>query len=304
MRSTGLSAACLVLAAAGSTALTADGESPGTVEVPYRRVKHQVLVDVHVNGQGPFTFLIDTGVAGAAIDSGLAARLGIELDEESSREMAFGPDKKSRIYQTHIPRLAVGALEVGTLQAAALPLGTLGDKLGEPLHGILGDGFLKTRATRFDHADLTVSFAPSLEAFAADVAAADYIVPLVIGPDGDMPLVEVTLDGKSLTASIDTGSSLGLEIFTPYAEEYGLGHAMQEWETTSVTGGSIGEAISHDGTLESIAIGPLHFTNVPTSITPPRYDRDRKGNIGNQVWEGYVLIFDYPGKKIVFRKKS
>jgi predicted aspartyl protease len=51
----------------------------GIVEVSYRTAKHQRLVDVYVSGQGPFTFLIDTGVTGAAIDLDLARRLGIHL---------------------------------------------------------------------------------------------------------------------------------------------------------------------------------------------------------------------------------
>lgn len=274
------------------------------VSVPYRQVKHQALVEVQIKGQGPFTFLIDTGVAGAAIDSGLAARLGIELDETKAQELHGGPDKGTLIYQTFITDLSVGDLAIESLQAAALELGTLGRKLGEPLHGILGDGFLKTRATRFDHVHHTISFAGSIDAFEADVAGASYTAPLTLSPESGMPMVEVFLDGRSFHATIDTGSSLGLEIFTPHAEELGLGEALRTWKQSKVTGGSIGEAIAYDGSLPKVEIGPLRFEDLPASLTPPRLDEDRKGNIGNQVWEGYVLILDYPAEKLLLRKSS
>lgn len=42
-----------------------------------------------------------------------------------------------------------------------------------------------------------------------------------------------------------TTSSLGLEVFTPYADELGLGHARAEWKRDSVLGGSLGRA--HEG---------------------------------------------------------
>ncbi|MCX4239913.1 retroviral-like aspartic protease family protein [Paraliomyxa miuraensis] len=276
---------------------------PAVVEVPYRSVRHQMLIDVRIEGEGPFTFLVDTGVTGAVIDSALAAKLGIELDDdEAQRIEQFG--KTLLIHQIWIPELSVGELRLDRLQAAAVPMDMLGSRLGEPLHGILGDGFLGSRATRFDHVERTVSFAPSMEAFAEDVAAADHVMPLVMNASGDMPVVEVALGDKSFRATIDTGSSLGLEIFTPFAEELGLGGAMTEWTQSRVLGGSLGEAIVYDGTVDRLTIGPLELTDVPTSITPPRADPNRKGNLGNRLWEGYVMILDYPGREIVLRKKA
>ena len=284
--------------------------SPGTppldrgtaVEVPFRTSKHQRLIDVHIGGRGPFTFLVDTGVGGAAIDSTLAAELGIELDDAGAQSFEQLGETQ-RIYQIHIPQLAVGTLRLDRLQAAALPLTALGERLGEPLHGILGDGFLKTRTTRFDPVRRTMSFADSLEAFAEDVAAADLDIPLVIDPGSDMPLLDVTLaDGRTMRASLDTGSSLGLEIFAPFVDELGLGETTRDWVSGEVLGGSIGRTEILDGTLDEIRIGTLRFGDVPTSITPTRGDSGRMGNLGNQLWEGCVLILAFPEERLVLRR--
>ncbi|HSR53970.1 MAG TPA: pepsin/retropepsin-like aspartic protease family protein [Acidobacteriota bacterium] len=271
-------------------------------EVPFRWVKSQRMIEVSIKGQGPFAFLVDTGVSGAAVDLDLASRLGIELPKERESKMDAGAMAGRRIYQTWITDLSVGGLHLDRLQAAALSLEPLSQRLGEPLHGILGDGFLKTRVTRFDDAGQTLSFASSLEAFDGDVAVADYVTPMVISPGGEMPILEVTLGGKSFVATLDMGSSLGLEIFTPFIDEFGLSHAPQEWKEGKVLGGSLGQATVYDGVLKRIDIGPLTFTDVPTSITPPRSDPQRKGNLGNQLWEGYVLILDFVDHRIVFRK--
>lgn len=275
---------------------------PDVVRVPCRRVKHQVLIEVTIRGRGPFTFLVDTGVGGAAIDTDVARSLGIELDEDQAQALQAGPDAGALVHQTWIHELTIGTLTLDRLQAAALPLTTFGSKLGVPLHGILGDGFLGTRVTRFDFAENTLAFASTLEAFAEDVESASYATTLRLSPVTDMPLVEVAHAGKSFAVSIDTGSSLGLEIFTPYAEELGLGAALTDWPRTAITGGSIGHAFARDGVVPAVELGPLRFTEVPTSLTPPRGDEDRKGNLGNAFWRGCVLVFDYPGRRLVIRR--
>jgi predicted aspartyl protease len=261
-------------------------------------VKHQRLVAVSIKGQGPFTFLLDTGVTGAAIDLALATRLGIELPAGA----AAGAQSSSRVYQTWITELAIGSLGLDSLQAAALSLSPLSERLGEPLHGILGDGFLKRRVVRFDDVARTIAFASSMDAFRDDLQVADYVTPLVQGSVGGMPMLEVSLAGRTFMATLDMGSSLGLEVFTPFATELGLGHAEAEWKRGTVFGGSLGRATTLDGTVERIDIGPLTFLEVPTSITPPRAETNRKGNLGNQLWAGYVVILDYVDRRIVFRK--
>ena len=270
--------------------------------LPYRLVKNQRLIEVRIRGQGPFTFLVDTGVAGAAVNVGLAKRLGIRLDPAASSVMTGGSADGARVYQTHILELEVGTIYLDSLQAAALPLNNLGARLGEPLHGILGDGFLSTRATRFDPVAGTVSFAATLDAFSADRDSADWIAPLGIDPQGDMPRLEVTLGEHTFFATLDMGSSLGMEVFTPYAVELGLGHAFDEWEQGSVLGGSLGRATTYDGTVPRVTIGPLTLENVPTSITPPRASANRKGNLGNALWEDFVIILDYPADRMLFRR--
>ncbi|MGE0555251.1 MAG: aspartyl protease family protein [Gemmatimonadales bacterium] len=275
-----------------------DGGATGIAEISYRKVKHQRLISLEIRGRGPFTFLIDTGVSGAAIDLALALQLGIELPAEASaREPEVQP-----IYQTWITGLAIGTLRLDSLQAAALPLAAFGERLGEPLHGVLGDGFMNGRVIRFDDASETIAFGSSPQAFEDDFRAADYVVPLVLSSSGGMPLLEVTLGDRSFMATLDMGSSLGLEVFTPYAEELGLGHARAEWKRDSVLGGSLGRAEILDGVVARIEIGPLSFQDVPTSITPPRSERNRKGNLGNRLWTGYVLTLDYVGGRIAFRK--
>ena len=297
-------AACCACAAddvARDAAAPVEPAPPSFVELPFRSNKEQVLVDVVLGDEGPLTFLVDTGVTGVVVDLGAARRAGVELDESTAQELRFGSDDGGKLYPTTIPRLRVGALELSDVPAAALSLEPFARGLGEPLHGVLGDGVLGERVTRYDFAARRLAFADDLAAFEADVDAADWVTPMRVGARSGMPLVDVRVAGGTFVASIDTGSSLGLEIFLPHVEELGLGHALEEWPTSPITGGSIGRALAYEGALPAVDVGPLTFADVPTSLTPDRGDAERQGNVGNALWRGCVVIFDYPGERLVVR---
>jgi predicted aspartyl protease len=67
-------AAALLLIAASSVAAQEkpDGELPVTWQ------NGALMVDVYVNGRGPYSFILDTGTSAVAIDRALAAELGLK----------------------------------------------------------------------------------------------------------------------------------------------------------------------------------------------------------------------------------
>lgn len=269
-------------------------------DVPFRPVKHQLLVDVSIAGQGPWTFLVDTGVIGSVVDAELAEALALELDRENPVGSAMSADGPVYFYPTSMRSVAVGANDVGDLNAVSIPLSAYGDKLGEPLHGILGHGFLEQYAVRVDFVRHVVSF--STGTFEAEFENADFTLPLDYAPSDIMPILDVTIGEHTFPVTIDTGSSLGLEVFAPYVEELGLADTVKHWAAGRILGATAGDAATLDGQLGTVAIGPLHFRDVPASITPARMDAVRRGNIGNRLWADHVLTLDYPRQRIAIRR--
>ena len=93
-----------------------------------------VLVNVCIEGKGPYPFIVDTGASSTALDAGLAKRLGLKA--VSKPEKLVGPScvtdgQEYRVAQWSIAGLA---LQPQTLTAVKIP--DLGDP-GEPV-GVIG----------------------------------------------------------------------------------------------------------------------------------------------------------------------
>src|SRR3954469_13605104 len=83
--------------------------------VPFRLVDNRVFIDVKVNGQGPFHFILDTGASGTIMRPA-AERLRLKVVNESLQS-GVG-EKKVMSGETHIRELQLGDahffdLEVG-----------------------------------------------------------------------------------------------------------------------------------------------------------------------------------------------
>ena len=271
-------------------------------ETPFRFIKNQVLVEVMINDEGPFTFLVDTGVTPSVIDIDLARQLDFPIDDENAGLAAGAGSNDVQIFPTTMTGLVVAGETLEELPAVAAPITAgLSSKIGEPLHGILGYAFLRSRAVRFDYVDHRLSFAPSASSFEQEISDADFVMPLRFGEGDIMPIADVTIAGETFVASIDTGSSLGLEVFADAVDRLGLAETVSGWERGQITGAR-GAAEIFNGSLQQATIGPLVFHDISASVGPRRGGDYRDGNIGNEMWDGYVVIFDYVDERVAFIK--
>ena len=100
-----------------------------------------VIVDVRVNGAGPFRFMIDTGSARSAIDEGLARELGAPIVAKT--EVVTGAGAEVRLV-ARLASVAIGAgseMQVTGILAPVLPAARLA-VLGRGVRGVLGQDFL------------------------------------------------------------------------------------------------------------------------------------------------------------------
>jgi hypothetical protein len=138
----------LVLMLAASACASAP--RPAVVEIPFRYINHVILMDTYVGGRGPYTFLLDTGVTPSGVDSALAPELGIALDEDRSGAAAGVGSNDVTAYAVRLHDVMISGVDYGDLDAAAIPMAGLSRRLGEPLHGILGDSFLRGKIVTID----------------------------------------------------------------------------------------------------------------------------------------------------------
>jgi predicted aspartyl protease len=107
-----------------------------------------ILVPVKINGQGPYTFVLDTGATFTCIDQPLATELKLP---EWSQQVGIG----IAVPTTNAAKLVdVEKLEVGTASAQKLKACVIDFKnfqtAGLNIHGLLGLNFLKSYHVNID----------------------------------------------------------------------------------------------------------------------------------------------------------
>ncbi len=194
-------------------------------------------VNVCVGGRGPYPFVLDSGAGQSTIDAGLAKRLHLTSDGQSSVFAGVGCTGSAQPVASGSWSLAGVALDPQQLTAATLP--QIGGK-GEPM-GLLGSDVLaRFGAVRIDFAARALLL-PDSEGLAPS-ATSDYTgpigraptaltrgqgttVPLIVSPEqGDVSLsVAVRFAGGAKRSFVvDTGSSQSV-VSTSVARAASLG---------------------------------------------------------------------------------
>jgi hypothetical protein len=98
-----------------------------------------LVVQVSIDGSGPYSFLLDTGSNRTLVRNELLDRLRISLGRLVPANMTTGV---SYLHQTAVSSVAVAGLTVHDLAIEGIDAGQI-SRLGESIEGVLGEDFLK-----------------------------------------------------------------------------------------------------------------------------------------------------------------
>ena len=101
-----------------------------------------LLVPVHVNGTGPYSFVLDTGATLTCVDEVLARELSLP-EPAGQRGIGAGIGTAGRIQLVNIDSLRVGEARAFDLPACSLDLG-MAEQIGIEIDGLLGLNFLRS----------------------------------------------------------------------------------------------------------------------------------------------------------------
>ena len=165
-------------------------------------VRHNLpFVQVLVNGQGPFTFGIDTGTGGEAIlSSALVEHLRLQGTGETEVRDASGVNQR-KVKVLRIHSLKIGAVEFRNVEATQSPGSML-----ESIDGILGFPLFREYLLTLDYPHQQLTLARG----SLPPANGDQIVPFTM-PD-DVPVVELNIGTQRIEAHVD---SRGRELSLP-----------------------------------------------------------------------------------------
>jgi Aspartyl protease len=254
--------------------------------IRFELIANQVVVAIFLGGIGPFTSLLDVAVAPSVVDLALARELGLPIDENAPGEAAGQGAGRATFYPSELVDLQIGEQLVGSIEAVAADLASLGARLGRPLHTILGQSFFEGRVVQFDYPRQQLKLDPA-------TAEEGFSMPIE-GAEDLTPVVPVSVNGREIRVVLDTGSSLTLGIYLDSVDDLGLATA-RDAATPRTVAGARGEAEAYEGVVESLALGDVRLERVPTVFMPrPTGDPlGALGNLGNGFLRHTVLTLDY-----------
>lgn len=263
--------------------------------VPFEFERNQILLQLRIGGQGPFSCTVDTGANPSVIDLALARELGLSIGEEAAQGEGVGTGEATT-HQTEF-EVAVGNQVDVTVAAVTLDLASLSKAFGRPIHCVLGQSWLDNRLIRIDYASRELYVGKEAARLPATFECSDSDMKFWMADDL-MPLVTAQVNGVDIPVSLDTGSSGTLKLFSEGAEKAGI-IIPPTAEEHAITGAR-GSASVAKVTLRSLKVGPLIGEAVQGTVGQPNEGEQpgRLGNLGNGFLQRGVLVLDYAGRRI------
>lgn len=232
-------------------ALEIEGES-----VDARVLETRMAVDVHVNGKGPYRFVVDSGADRSVIGATLAERLALP---EGGMVTLQGMAGASRVRTVRIDSLRVGTSEIADVRAPALPERHLGAQ------GLLGIDALAEQRLMLDFVRKTITLQ---DAHIPAPSRGDEIVVTARRRAGQLILTQVRIGDRTVFAVIDTGSQVTIGNSALLARMLRSRRRMAALDLISVTGQTVPAQVT---TLPEIRLGSIIMRDVPVAFAdvPP-----------------------------------
>jgi len=285
--------ATVVLAACGFL-VTVAVPSMAATTIPYTYVDNRIVIECRLDGQGPFTMILDTGSPSIAVTPETAGKLAVAVHAAGTVTGAGNLAAKNG--RAKIATLSLGGLTFRQLDADVLDLTEIRTKLHfARLDGIIGYPVLKQFATFVDVDNKTITFTQAAPSVPSDATRTHF--------EGVLPEVHGVIDGVAGKVLVDSGDRSSLTLFGPFAKRNGFFGRYPSKENI-VTGYGLGGPVYADVfTLPSLDVFGTHLTHVVT-----RASRQTGGvfastadsaSIGTGVLKRFNIVYDYPHKTIV-----
>jgi hypothetical protein len=255
------------------------------IEIPMQVEGGMPVIEVQVNGQGPFLFGIDTGAQGPArIDSTLVKKLGLK---PSGEVRAGDPSMKNAqaVATVKLDSLIVGSRRF--TEVTAVSRNYKNSPRPMKVDGILG-------LTLFADSLITLDFPAKLVRISrGELSKADGSEILDYKSEDGVPLVEISVGGKKINAHLDSGNTMGAFVFpTSFVEKLAL-------SSEPVV---VGRARSASGEMEikqarlkeAVHLGRHEFFEA--TITFPALSEI--ANVGAKVLNDFAVTFDQRNQRV------
>lgn len=167
----------------------------GRVELPLDLATRRPMIQLTVDGQGPYWFVVDTGAGGNVIDNRLAEKL--ELTSVGVQMVGSPGGAAVEAHRFAVDELAAGGLRIADTEAVGVDLAALA---GGTFQGIVGMRNFVDYLITLDYPDGTLVIEPG-----GLSGGDDGTVPFAL--DGRLIRFDIDVAGVTVPADLDSGSA-------------------------------------------------------------------------------------------------
>ena len=280
------------------------------VVIPFKLINNLIFIPIKVNGV-ELNFLLDTGVEETILLSledkgdvsffnvekiklkGLGSDAAIEGLKSSNNVLDFGGfiDRHHDLYIVLDQDFNFSA------------------HVGIPVNGIIGYHFFKNNLVEVNYEKKKITIYQDNAKFRKKVAQKFTEIPITIEKNKPYLLTGVTIEEEQVPAKllIDIGNSDALWLF----ENKSKGITVPQNNFADYLGkGFSGEINGNRARISELQIGKFEFKNPiiafpdSASIKSVNMVKDRLGSAGGEILKRFIVIFDYPERKMFLKKNS
>jgi Aspartyl protease/PDZ domain len=268
----------------------------GRATIPVE-IGNYITIEARLNGQGPFSFLFDTG-GHAILTPEAVATLG--LHPAGAGSAGGAGEGRLSVQFTRVDHMEIGKVTFREQNFLVIPLqyNTVDRGQRPPLAGILGLEILERLAVRLDYRGRTMTFWPR-ETYRHE--GPGRAVPITFSDD--IPLLRAQLADKVGDFALDTGNGGSLVIQHVWAENHGLADEMKRGVEV-ISFGSGGESRNWASRVSDFELADRSFHHIVARYAEDKQgafsSRTEAGNIGADVLANFTLDFDYANSRVWF----
>jgi predicted aspartyl protease len=253
-----------------------------------------ILVPVHVNGRGPFDFILDTGAGTSLLTPELVKALDIKTIGSKEGQSAGG---KVAVSLAKIDSLAVGNAKIQDVDLGVVDLAQVGKTIGAKIDGDLGYNFLKYFRVAINYDDCEIRFDDPKRVKPFGRAAKTETPMRLAHPAKPLILVNVHANGRGpFQFAIDTGTST-TAITPELAKQLGvttspIGAGTTAGEQVDVTAGTLKSFQIGAAKIDNSAVVVANFFEMLSNAVGTKLD----GIVGYNFLRHFKVVIDYPNE--------
>ncbi len=277
--------------------------------ITFKLVKNLMIVPLTINGNGPYNFVLDTGVGLLLItDPKLVDTLQIK-NLRSIKILGFGEGNDLSAFVTPSLKIQIGSAISGAIPAAILKkdIFELSSYAGMPVHGLIGYEFFNSFTVKISYVLGVITVYRPDKFFRFRKGSK---IPISIEDRKPYLITEIMLgDGRKIEAKliIDTGAGHPISLESYKGEPFEV-PAVNIAANLGV--GLTGAINGYIGRVPHVKLGKYKLDNVIASF--PDYGDvgskvtavPRNGNLGNSILKRFDVIFDYSRETMYLRPST